>query len=550
MKQHTLSIALTAALTMTFAGAVFAAGNAGAGNDNGLPKAGNSRVIVAFYPGAAAGGRNAIRAAGGQVKQEILGTNAAAFEVPTQALNGLKNNPNIEYIEEDFIRFPLATGDTSSTGTPYELGQTVPWGIKAVQADQLSDVYAGNRKLCIIDSGYDGGHEDLNHNAATVTGTNNSGTGNWFQDDNHHGTHVAGTISGLNNAGVGVVGVNPNARLKLHIIKVFNADGWGYSSSLTSAANACKAASANVISMSLGGGGKSKTEERAFASLASGGILSIAAAGNDGNTVLSYPASYASVMSVAAADVAGKWAGFSQYNSAVDISGPGVSVLSTVTSHTVLVGQLIVGSTTYAPGSMDGSPNLSASFPLANFGDGSVVNTAMTNKICLIARGTIDFATKVTNCQNSGGKGAIVYNNVAGGFSGTLGTTVTTIPSVTASQAEGTAMLGQIGQTASISFGQSAPIKYEEYNGTSMATPHVSAVAALVWSYHTNCTGNQIKASLEKSAADLSGSGTSEPVSGTGVTVTYGVGRDNATGYGMVKALAAHTRINSLGCGL
>jgi subtilisin family serine protease len=65
-----------------------------------------------------------------------------------------------------------------------------------------------------------------------------------------------------------------------------------------------------------------------------------------------------------------------------------------------------------------------------------------------------------------------------------------------------------------------------------MATPHVSAVAALVWSYFPSCTGEQIRQSLNKSAKDL----------GT-------AGRDVKFGYGLVQAKAAYDRIVSVGCG-
>ena len=135
-----------------------------------------------------------------------------------------------------------------------------------MQADQLPDTNTANRKVCIIDSGYDKNHEDLSANTG-VTGEYDAGTGWWYTDENHHGTHVAGTIAAINNSGVGVVGVNANKLLKLHIVKVFGKDGWAYSSSLASAANKCGAAGANVISMSLGGGRSSKTEQRAFDAL-------------------------------------------------------------------------------------------------------------------------------------------------------------------------------------------------------------------------------------------------------------------------------------------
>ncbi len=488
----------------------------------------STRVIVAFKPGQAAAGRAAVNAARGVVQHEIFGMEAMAVEVPTQALAGLARNPNVDYVEEDQRRY-LFAATTPSTGTPYASGQLVPYGIKLVEADQLAGTNAASRKVCIIDSGYDRSHEDLS-SGANVTGDNDSGTGTWYTDQNPHGTHVAGTISALNNAGTGVVGVNANGTLKLHIIKVFGADGWAYSSTLASAANKCQAAGAHVISMSLGGSFSSRTEQTAFDKLYAAGILPIAAAGNDGNNRTSYPADYASVVSVAAVDENKAWASFSQYNKDVEIAGPGVNVLSTVPMNTGNASALSVGGAVYAPGGMDGSPRGTASAPLADFGlGGSAVAGSMTGKVCLIQRGTYDFAVKVGNCQASGGVSAVVYNNAAGGFGGTLGTTVTAIPSLTASDAEGAAMKQQLGQTATVAV---TPTSYAYFDGTSMATPHVSAVAALVWALHPNCSAAQLRASLNLSALDLGAAG-----------------RDTKYGWGLVRAQTASARIGSLGCG-
>jgi subtilisin family serine protease len=490
------------------------------------PEPDTTRIIVAYKSGKVAKLRSLVGLAKGKIKHEISGMNAMAIEVSKSKLKDLENDPDVDYIEEDVLRYPFAL-TSPSTGTPYATGQLVPYGIKMVQADQLSDSAAANRKVCIIDSGYDRNHEDLAAN--NVTGEYDAGTGWWYTDENHHGTHVAGTIAAINNSGTGVVGVNSNKTLKLHIVKVFNAAGWAYSSTLATAANKCVAAGANVISMSLGGGRKSVTEQKAFDSAQTKGVLSIAAAGNDGNSVISYPAGYASVLMVGAVDENKNWATFSQYNTKVELAGPGVGVLSTVPMGAGIAAALTVGSSAYAPGAMEGSPLKSATAPLADFGIGDAVNAAMSGKVCLIARGTVDFATKVSNCQSSGGVGAVVYNNVAGSFGGTLGTTVTSIPSVTATDVEGAAMKGQLGQSATVAVNAS---NYAYYDGTSMATPHVSAVAALVWSYFPTCTGSQIRSSLTKSALDL----------GT-------AGRDTKYGFGLVQAKAARDRIQSLGCG-
>ncbi len=429
-----MSLAIKLVIAATAVGAM---GSAAAAADE-------NHVIVSYKAGKASKAKgNAF----GKVKHDLSHMDAMALVLTAKELKKVKEDADVDYVEDDVKRYPFFAGTTPSTGAPYQVGQLVPFGIKQVQADQLSDVNAGNRKVCIIDSGYDRNHEDLGK-GTNVTGEYDAGTGWWYTDENHHGTHVAGTIAAVNNGGVGVVGVNPNNNLKLHIVKVFGADGWAYSSSLVAAANKCKAAGSNVISMSLGGGAKSKTEERAFATLHSGGVLSIAAAGNDGNTVVSYPAGYASVMMVGAVDEAKAWATFSQYNTKVEIAGPGVNVLSTVPMGGGSASVLSVGSTTYAPGAMDGSPKTTRSGALADFGLGDVVNPTMAGKVCLISRGTIDFATKVMNCQNSGGVGAVIYNNVAGAFGGTMGTTVSTIPSVTASDTDGAAMKTQLGQTA------------------------------------------------------------------------------------------------------
>mmetsp|Transcript_25682 Transcript_25682/g.39468 ORF Transcript_25682/g.39468 Transcript_25682/m.39468 type:complete len:178 (+) Transcript_25682:570-1103(+) len=86
--------------------------------------------------------------------------------------------------------------------------------------------------------------------------------------------------------------------------------------------------------MSLGGGGYSELEDFVYDYLYDEGFLVVAAAGNDGNSDKSYPASYKSVISVSAVCSNKKRASFFQYNSQVELSAPGVNLLSTYTSNT------------------------------------------------------------------------------------------------------------------------------------------------------------------------------------------------------------------------
>ena len=476
----------------------------------GAQAADTERYIVKFKEGKGPQAKALLKSKGGKMELDLSRHSAAAFTLPDQALKGLANNPNVEYIEKDVKRYPLA--------------QTVPYGIPMVQADQLSDAATSNMTVCIIDSGYELAHEDLSGNQ--VSGTNDPGTGNWYTDENSHGTHVAGTIAALNN-GVGVVGVNPNGNLNLHIIKVFNADGWGYSSSLVAALDACEQAGAKVINMSLGGSVKSRTEDRAFAAADGRGVLSIAAAGNDGNTRHSYPASYSSVVSVAAVDSNKQHASFSQRTSQVELAGPGVGVLSSVPTGTALVASANVAGTGYEAIGMEGSPTGSASGALMDCGTGEAQCNA-SGQVCLIQRGNVSFSDKVLACENGGGVAAIVYNNEPGALNGTLGDVTTGIPSVGVSDTDGAAMLANIGTNASVDIGAG---NYAYFDGTSMATPHVAGVAALVWSHHPQCSNTEIRNVLRVTAEDLGDAG-----------------RDDLYGYGLVQAKSAVDYITANGC--
>ncbi len=466
-----------------------------------------NRYIVKFDD--AGRGKAAIAAAGGSILRDLPELGAAAAHVPAHAVEALRANPSVAYVEQDQPRYPMA--------------QTTPYGIPMVQADQVSDADAANRTVCIIDGGYDLGHEDLDADGS-VTGTNDSGTGNWYEATCSHGTHVAGTIAALDNS-VGVLGVNPSGNLNLHIIKVFDGVdcGWAYSSDLVAAAYACRDAGADVVSMSLGCSGRfcaSTTEENAFNDLYDNyGMLSIAAAGNDGSTQYSYPASYDSVVSVGALDSAKVIADFSQKNDQVELSAPGVAVRSTVVTGTGTEESLSVGTDAYEVTGMQGSPDATGTGPLADCGLGTSTCPGGGGQVCLIQRGDITFAEKVQACEAGGGVGAVIYNNAEALFSGTLGETVTTIPSVGASGTTGSVLLGRLGENATVTTG---PGNYSFYQGTSMATPHVSGVAALVWSHDTSWTNQQVRDALNATAEDLGAAG-----------------RDDAYGYGLVQAASA-----------
>lgn len=477
---------------------------------------GKMRVWVEFSPGRSAKVQQALSAVGAEFHYTFKELNSFVVTVPEQALAGLRNNPNVVSIEEDAIRYATA--------------EEVPYGIDMVQArdvwdaDRDGDVDNGaptgdGINVCIIDSGIYAAHEEFT-NVNIYGGYTNIPNTNYTTDLFGHGTHVAGTITAqLNNTGV--IGVSPG-NVSLFIVKVFGDDGlWAYSSSLVDAANRCANAGAKIISMSLGGPTKNRTEERAFDSLYAAGILSIAAAGNEGTSAYNYPASYSSVVSVAAIDENKSWADFSQFNNQVEIAAPGVGVLSTVP-------YLNVASVTVDNETYEGHPVEFAAYKVVTgtMVDGGLCTStgSWSGDVVLCQRGDISFFDKVMNVQNSGGIATIIYNNEPGDLYATLGDgNSSAIPSIGLTQDQGVALLASLGSSATVENSSTANVsEYEAWDGTSMATPHVSGVAALIWSANPSWTNVQIRNALTGSAMDL----------GT-------AGRDVYFGFGLVQAKSA-----------
>lgn len=490
------------------------------------------RIWVSYREGGKSEVLQALKSSSTKIHFDFPELGAYVVSMPAAALDGILNNPHVIGIEADAERYPITdmAGHVTEEALSVvdQLGQTVPYGIDMVQARDVWDTdrngvvdegapTGANRMLCIIDSGYYQDHADL----PNAIGGYSQVDDNWARDGFGHGSHVGGTIAAENN-NLGVVGVTPGT-VNLYIVKFFADDGNAtYASNLVDALSRCRNAGANVVSMSLGGSRSVRTELKAFNSAFSAGVLSIAAAGNDGNSAYSYPASYDSVMSVAAIDSNKVVADFSQYNNQVEIAAPGVAVLSTLPY--LETNFVTVDGVEYAGGHIEYSSRGTASGALVSGGLCDTVGS-WSGKIVLCERGVIDFYTKVSNAQAGGGVAAIIYNNVPGEFLGTLGEgNTSTIIGISLSQEAGQYLVAnKIGKTATVFSQLTQPASgYEAWDGTSMATPHVSAVAALVWSANPAWTNTEIRNALISSAEDLG-----DP------------GRDVYYGYGLVRARAA-----------
>lgn len=139
------------------------------------------------------------------------------------------------------------------------------------------------------------------------------------------------------------------------------------------------------------------------------------------------------------------------------------SMVALVATFQAVDTSLIVTNTSYQSSPFTNSPAGSASGDLINCGLAGEVCADATDKVCLIIRGDFDFSEKVNNCEAGGGLGAIIYNNIPGEISGTLGDNFTgTIPVVAISQADGDALAAALFPlTATLAVTETATLQQE-----------------------------------------------------------------------------------------
>ncbi|MEM3550057.1 MAG: S8 family serine peptidase [Candidatus Bathyarchaeia archaeon] len=263
-----------------------------------------------------------IRSHGGDIKCEYKLIPAVVCSLPQQAIDSLKKNPKIKYIEPDI--------------EVYIIQETLPWGVERIDAEIVHGYNKGaGIKVAILDTGIDYTHPDLNDNyKGGYDFVNNDADP---KDDHGHGTHCAGIVAAEDNE-IGVIGVAPEAHL--YAVKVLNSAGSGYLSNVISGIQWCVNNNIQVVSMSLGTSTYSQSLKDACDNAYKKGLVLVAAAGNNGDgnpntNEYSYPAAYDSVIAVGATasnDVAPYWSNSGPY---LELAAPGVSIYSTLPTYSV-----------------------------------------------------------------------------------------------------------------------------------------------------------------------------------------------------------------------
>ena len=260
-----------------------------------------------------------------------------APEAGLALLEHLRKRSDVEFAEFDspVQAIQIFTPDDAYYSTAYassHYGNIAQWGPAAVSAPAAWGITRGDFStvIAIVDTGVDDKHPDL---ASKIVGEY-SYVGNSAADGFGHGTHVAGIAAAATNNEIGIAGMCPNCGILS--VKVLDDQGSGFISDVASGITYAASQGARVISLSLGGSGRSQTLHSALDYSIANNALPVCAMGNDGSSSNTpEPGYWHDCLSVIATDQNGAKASFSNYGVKADVAAPGVAILSTMPTYPV-----------------------------------------------------------------------------------------------------------------------------------------------------------------------------------------------------------------------
>jgi subtilisin family serine protease len=468
------------------------------------------RVLVTFAAGRRDAGLEDLRGRDGRVRRSFAATQAVAADLPRAEIERLERERTVVRVEPDPPRRPFGLAEA-------ELEPALLNGLYGLLSTRALPAQAATRTdgttVCVADTGVDGTHPDI---APSYEG----GVDSIDRDDDpsaplggteDHGTHVAGTIVGALN-GYGVRGVAPGVRL-VHA-RVLGSEGGSASSVMDGVRRLVDERGCAVINMSLGGGGFTQAEADFYAQMAERGVVIVAASGNEAASKVAYPAAYPGVISVGAVNRQNEHAIFSNVGEGLDLGGPGVDVLSALPRGTGRSATISVS---------DGDPVEVQEVGNSGLTEGVSAQTAdvgpagspsafapAAGKVALVFPDpaiTMRVPDLLTAAMNVGAVAVALVSPRPTPYVFTLPSTTTNdgrpwlpVVALTADQGENVRQAGAVVIA-------NRPSDWGHLSGTSMASPHVAGVAALVRATRPSLTPEQVERILESTAVDLGPSG-------------------------------------------
>ncbi|MFJ7825437.1 S8 family serine peptidase [Psychrobacillus sp. NPDC096623] len=397
-----------------------------------------------------------------------------------------------------------------------------------------------------------------------------------------HGTHVAGTIAAIGANEFGIKGIAP--KVDLYMYRVLGAYGSGATSGIVKAIDTAVIEKMDVINLSLGGGANTETDSGSFAinNAMMAGTIAVIATGNSGPNRGTMGTPATARLGIAVGNTTNPE---TMYNGEVKV---------TVGNYN-LTKQLQLMGTTFGK---DLATQLQGEFDLVAVpGNGEAKDYQgidVKGKVALISRGSIAFVDKIAYAKENGAVATIIHNfaggtnapNASGVF---LGDSFEIIPTYDMSQTDGDAIRVALASgTGKVSFGKFTSTKtlgdevndsssrgpstpnfdikpdvsapgtnimstipmykadfpnavyneaYDRKTGTSMATPHIAGIAALVKQANPNWNAFDVKVALSNTAKVLNKSKYDVFSQGAGRVDAYAAAHPTALAYALDKAV-------------
>jgi serine protease len=260
-----------------------------------------------------------------------------AVKFPAEAADTARQNFIEAVTQKDRVKYAEQNATHEALLTPSDPEFANQYAPQQVNAPTAWDTTLGSSSvtIAVVDQGVKYDHEDLSAQFGADKGQDFvDGDGDPYPDvlaDEYHGTHVAGIAGATTDNGVGVSGISNSTIISG---RALSESGSGSTADIADAIQWAADQGADVVNLSLGGGGYTDTMKNAVSYAVDNGTLPVAANGNDSASSVSYPAAYSECVAVAALAEGETLASYSNTGPETDLAAPGSDVLSTWTTST------------------------------------------------------------------------------------------------------------------------------------------------------------------------------------------------------------------------